>query len=220
MSTAQTVVDRVRDTTVDEDAAAYRTSDAKMLKHVNDFLRDAALLRPDLFSSISTIACTQGRMIQKAVAGTIRLLNVYGVSGGSTITKVDFPYLERMYGKRWRTTAEGAAIHWLEHESDPTAFYVFPQAPTAQSVVAQWATNAADLTALSDSLPAAVSPMYDTAAHDYLVFRIESKDDEAVLAQRAELFLKKFAMGMGVTVQQLEAVLSRHAQQPSGQKVQ
>lgn len=216
MSTAQSVVDRVRDTILDE-TATYRTSDAKMLRHINDFMRDSALLRPDLYSSIGSISCTQSRMIQKAVAGSIKLLNVYQVLSGSPITKVDWPYLESRYGKRWRTTGEGAAIHWLEHESDPNAFYLFPQAPAAQSVVAQWAVNATDLAALSDSLPTTVSPMYDVAAHDYLVFRTEAKDDEAVLSQRAELFLKKFAAGLGVTMSQFEAAIARA--HPPGQKV-
>lgn len=209
MSTGQTVVDRARDTTLDEDASNYRTSDAKMLKHLNDFLRDAALLRPDLFATIGNIACTQGRMIQKAAAGSIHLLNVYGVATGSPITKVDWPYLELHYGKRWRSTPEGAAIHWIKHESDPNAFYIFPQAPSGQSVLAEYATNSADLSAISDSLPTLVSPMYDTAAHDYLVFRIETKDDESVLSARAELFMKKFALSLGVTMTQLEAALGR-----------
>jgi len=210
VSSGQAIIDRVRDTIQDEDSTAYRIGDTKMLRHLNDGLKEMCLLRPDLFPTIGDITCTNGAVLHTAPAGAIILVDIFRVKNGRVVREAKREDLDA-FNPDWPNDDADAAQHWMRNDKDPIQFFTYPKAPTGQVLLGQWAAPAADLTALTGSLPTRVSPAYDTALHHYVVFRCEAKDDEHVLSGRAKLYYDAFVALMGAG-----AATKRDAETPEG----
>lgn len=210
MTALSAVCTEVRDATLDE-TATYRVSDAKLVTYANGALREMCLLRPDLFSASGDITCTQSKMIQSAPAASVKLLNVYGIKNGAVIAEIDWQTLNLRYPNKWKSAASGAALYWIRHETNPNKFYCFPPAPASQTLDGEWAAAPTALTATSDAIP--VSDIYIPAIRDYMIFRIESREDEYVNSGRAQMHLEKFYSLLGVTKSDIEKVAKQPPQQ-------
>lgn len=196
MPALSTVIALVRDTTLDEDAAAYRVTDAKLITYANDFLREAILLRPDLFSTIGEIPCTNDTVLQAVPAGSLVLVDIFQVKTGRIVREILRKDLDG-FNSTWMSDTAAPAKNWIRHDKDPGKFFIYPKAPTSQILIGQTAALPTLFAATSDTIPTTLPTAYYSAMHHYMVFRCEARDDEAVLAGRAKLFYDGFAALMG-----------------------
>lgn len=198
MAQLSSIVASVRDTIQDEDATSYRVPDAKMVRFANDFVRDLALLRPDLFSTIGEITCVANTCLQTAPSAAFVLMDIFQVKNGRAVYECRRTELEA-FNKNWQNDAAGEARHWIRHDKDPLRFFLYPKAPVGQILIGQWAALPAAMTSVNDEIPLQVKEIYYPAMHHYMVFRAEAKDDEHVLSNRARLFYEAFVslVGMG-----------------------
>ena len=205
MSTGQNIVDRVRVTTQDQDSDSYRVSDAQMLRFLNDGLKEAAILRPDLFTQIGDIPLADDTALQSAPAGALILVDIFSIKAGAAVIEARRSDLDG-FDRSWYQSTPGAAENWARHPKQPTQFFVYPRSTGSQILTGQWSAPPSDLATLNESLPSDFSPAYDTALHHYIVFRVEAMDDEHVMSGRAQLFSAAFSTLLGVGVQTKQAM--------------
>ena len=200
--TPRDIINQARLITLDTDAALPRQSDAELLSYVQEGLREAAVMRPDLFSTVGDMTCTPGQCEQSITfQDAVSLMDVLCIHGDMALTPFDRTTMDQ-FNPAWRTDAAGPAEQWAPLNGDPLAFFIYPPAPSGQVLDVRYVRNPA-VYALDDTigdLPAAYQP----ALADYVVYRTESKDDEHVLTQRAAshyaAFKSKFGAGNGATV--------------------
>jgi hypothetical protein len=187
----QSILDSARDTLNDD--AKIRYTDEKALQYFNDGMHELAIMRPDLFTQIGDIPCTQGTCDQTLPAGGMFVVDIYSIKGGAA---VDFCELDtlRAFRPTWRTDPAAPAQNWLRRPQDPSkqnnpVFMIYPQAPPNQTLTGEFPIAPARVLAANlDSALLPISDPYQVPLQAYVIYRAESKDDEHVLAQRAAAF--------------------------------
>lgn len=218
MTALSTVLTNVRSTLQDEDPDGYRTSTPALVQFANDFVRELALLRPDLFAKIGEITCIAGTCVQAAPTPALVLMDVYQVKNGRAITEGRKADLDRFEPTWWNDTA-AEAENWMRNEKNPRSFFIYPKAPASQVLIGQWSELPAAMADENAQIPSQVPETYYTAMHHYIVFRAEAKDDEAVLSNRAKLFYDGFSTLVGAgRVTKAEAE-RKEGTQDAGQQV-
>jgi hypothetical protein len=182
---------KARDTLQDEEASSYRIATAKFVGYANDFVKEFAVFRPDLFSTIGEITCTNDSVFQAAPTGAIVLMDIFQVKNGRIVREVKRGYLDS-FSPSWMNDTGAAAKNWARHDKDPLRFFIYPKAPTAQILIGQWAVLPAAMADENAQIPAQVPEAYYPALHHYMVFRAEIKDDEYAVNGRAKLAYDSF----------------------------
>jgi hypothetical protein len=95
----------------------------------------------------------------------------------------------------WPNDAEAAAINWMRHVRNPNKFFIYPQAPSGQSLDIEYSQvpTVYDGTTTVTLLPDAYIP----ALTDIVVFLVESVDNENVSSGRAKLYKDLFLAELG-----------------------
>ena len=186
----------VRGVLQDTDADSPRYSDEDLNDYANDALYEIALRRPDLFSFFGDIPLTAGETFQKLPDGAIRLMDIVRVKGGRVVKEADQDSLDS-FNVNWHSDPAGLTQNWMRHPRDPVAFYVYPQAPVATTLIGQWSKTPTPLVEDEDQVP--IADVYKPVIEDYMVWRAESRDDEFVSSPRAVLFLEAFNASLGAS---------------------
>lgn len=191
------VIVDVRRIVQDEDTTSFRYSNAFMLAMGNQALKRIQLLRPDLFAYTGTVLCTQSAVIQSAPSDSLRIIEVLSINGsGVGLVEVVKEVLDQTL-PTWPNDAEAAAINWMRHVRNPNKFFIYPQAPAAQTLDIEYSqvpTTYDGVTAIA-LLPDAYFPV----VADIMVFMLESVDNEAVTAGRAKLYKESYENMLGVS---------------------
>lgn len=198
--TGQNLIDLARETL--NDSAKARYTDPSLLLFANAALGTLALLRPDLFivvASVATVADTPEQDIATADARAIKLYHVYRVVDGDALDECDADAMSRFY-PGWMTADSETPENWMRHPEDPkqdsgTKYMLSPPPPSGTLVVCKYAQAPAQF-AVGDTVPV-TDPYRDVLAH-YIVFRAESKDDEHVVEQRAQAAMMMFLQTVGL----------------------
>lgn len=197
--TPQTVIDDVRVLIGDTDSNAYRYTDDSLLKFVNESLKRTAHLRPDLFSTFDTLVCTVSTVIQTAPSDSVRLVEVFQVTGGDAVYESDRKTMD-VNSPGWRTAAEAPATTWMRHARSPNTFFIYPPCPSGgQSLEIEYAKVPTDYL-IGDTI-VELHDSYKSVMVDCVVFLAESIDDEHVTSGRAKLFYESFTTTLGVSAQ-------------------
>lgn len=188
--TPRDIINQARHITLDTDPAQPRQSDAELLSYVIEGLREACVMRPDLFSTVGDMTCTAGQC-EQAITFTdaVQLLDVLCIHGSTALTPFDRAAMD-LFNPGWRMDAAGPAENWAPLNGDPLQFFVYPKAPAGQVLDVRYVRNPANY-AIDDpisDLPAAYQPALAWAVVSYA----ESKDDEHVLTQRAMAARQRF----------------------------
>ena len=196
---------------IQDETATYRYSDAFLLDLCNQGLKRIQLLRPDLFSYVSTVACTAGEVIQAAPSDSLRIIEVYSIVGGTGLVEADREVLDQTI-PTWPNDTAGAAINWMRHVRNPNKFFIYPQAPVAQSLDIEYSQvpTTYDGTTTVTLLPDAYIP----ALVDVVVFLAESIDNEHVTNGRAKMYKDLFMAELGATTASLPVTDTDNAGQP------
>ena len=190
------VVTEVRRILQDENTP-QRYSDTVLIGFANQALKRIAVLRPDLFAFVGTMTCTENEVIQSAPADSIRIIEVFSVSGGNGCIEVNRESLDQSY-PQWMNDAAGAAVNWMRHTRNANKFFIYPKAPANQVLDIEYAQTPAtydgttSVTLLSDA--------YFPVVVDATVFIAESVDNEHVNSKRAEMFYNSFTRALGLNL--------------------
>lgn len=195
--TPSAVITEVRDLIQDTEAT-LRYSDAFLLRFVNQTLKRMAVLRPDLFSVIADIPTTADTVIQSMPPDSSRLMDIFHVKGGNSITEVDRETMEQTFGG-WASAPSGTPVNYMRNVKNPNRFFLYP-APTAGTVlVGEYSQTPPDY-ALDDTIDVIPESYFGTIV-DGTVYLAESIDNEHINSNRAKLFLDSFVETLGVSLQ-------------------
>jgi hypothetical protein len=195
--TPQDVITEVRRLVQDEESP-YRYSDTTLLGYVNQTLKRMAVLRPDLFSLITTIPTTPNTVVQSCPTDSVRLVEIFQVVGGTAVTEVSRDTLDQSF-PGWVSEPAGVPVNYVRHVRNPNRFFLSPPPVSGTQLVAEYVqspqpyTLAQTIGLLPDSyLPVVV---------DGTVYLAESVDNEHVNSGRAKLFFDSFTQSLGVGLQ-------------------
>jgi hypothetical protein len=192
--TPQNIITAARYILNDTSTTSPRQTDTELLSYVNDAMREALILRPELFFTVGDYTCISGQCEQTvSFTDAVTLVEVLCIHNGASITAFDFMSMST-FNRSWRTDTAGPATQYVKFANDPLKFYVYPKAPVNQVLDVRYVRNPTTL-ALTDTITD-LPVTYQPALEDYVVYRAESKDSENVDSQRATAFLQSFVAKM------------------------
>jgi hypothetical protein len=188
-----TVADIVADTreAIQDTLVPYRYSDEFIVRKVNQVLRRAAILRPDLFVVVETLTCVAGSM-QTAPTDSIRFMDALSNTTGGAIKEVSQDVLDMMV-PTWEALAPGPAINWMRYPRDPNRFYVYPAATAVDTLTIAYARCPSTL-AISDVV--VMQDVYMPVILDGTVWLMESTDAEHVESGSAKMYQDAFVSAL------------------------
>ena len=195
--TPQDVITDVRRLIQDEDTP-YRYSDTMLLGFVNQTIRRMIMLRPDLFTTVTTISTTPNVSEQALPSTAVRLVEIFRVQGGTSIEEVDRDAFDRAY-PQWTTDPAGIPTKYIRHPRNPRAYFLYPR-PTSGIVLVGEYVVTPPAYIISDTI-SALPDAYFPSLVDGTVFLAESVDNEHVNSGRAKLFYDSFTQSLGVDLQ-------------------
>jgi hypothetical protein len=182
--TPQTIIQTARQVVNDNDSAGYRQSDPELLKYVNDGLKEACNLSPDTFLTTGDFVCTAGQTEQRITfADAKELRQVIRIKDGKAVHPMDMEAMSA-FNPDWASDTAAAAQNWTRFAGDPLRFYLYPKAPAQMQTLEVSYVKNPDEYALNDTI-GDVPATWESALADYVIYRVESKDDEHVISARA-----------------------------------
>jgi len=181
---------------VQDETVPYRYSDAFLLSMCNQALKRIQLLRPDLFAFFGTVACDAGEVLQSAPSDSLRVIEVYSIVGGTGLVEASREVLDQTI-PTWPNDTAAAAINWMRHVRNANKFFIYPQAPAAQTLDIEYSQVPTDYdgTTAVTLLPDAYFPV----VVDMVVYLVEVIDNEHVTSGRAKLFRDAVEQMLGVS---------------------
>lgn len=194
--TPQTIIDTARFVLQDIgiNAAMFRQTDAELVGYVAEGLREAAVMRPDLFSVVQPFTCVAGAAQGLTYGQVHQLLDVLGITGGARITRMDRMTMD-LFRPTWTSDTPAPAQQWSPLEGDPLKFYVYPPSTPGQQLDVRVVRIPPEYAL--DAPIADLPDTYEPALADYVIYRAEMKDDEHVLSQRAAAHYTAFKAKFG-----------------------
>jgi len=183
---------------VQDSRTPYRYSDELLLGLVNQTLKRAATLRPDLFGVIGDIPTTPNTVLQSCPAGSTRLIEIFQVKGGSAITEVSRDMLDQTY-PQWTSDAAGTPVNFMRHVRNPNKFFLHPS-PSAGIVLVGEYSKSPDNYLIDETIDE-LPETYFSAIVDGTVWLAESIDNEHVNTGRAKMYQEMFVQLLGVNLQ-------------------
>lgn len=182
---------------VQDTRTPYRYSDTVLLGFVNQTLKRMCLLRPDLFTIITTITTAANTFVQSLPTSAVRLVELFSVQSGSALEEVDRDEANRAF-PAWTSATSGTPTKYMRHPRNPIQYFLSPPPTSGVILIGEYVQTPPTYGLLSTiSLPDA----YFTALVDGTVFLAESVDNEHVNSGRAKLFLDSFVQTLGVALQ-------------------
>lgn len=185
--------------------APYQWTDDHLTSYANDGLAVMLILRPDLFTAIETHTCTLGA-VQTLASDVYRVMEVFCVVGGATVTEVPREALDR-FSPTWMSATAGTPVNWARNPRANGMIFVSPPATAGVSLLLQNAkipTRVATANIASTALP--ISDAHFPVLVDYIVGRAEMRDDEHANDKRAEQMMASAMQLLSVGVQSKAAV--------------
>lgn len=179
-----------------------RFSDTEMLGFVNQAIKRAAMVRPDLFIISEDVTPTADQVEQELPTSVTRIMEVHRVVNGSAIGEVDKETMDRS-APDWTLEDSGTPVNWMRHPRNPRRYYLYPAPSTGTEISVEYIEVPSDY-ALSDTMILADS--YRSAMIDCVVYLAEVVDNESVESERAKAFYTSFLQSLGADMSQREVV--------------
>lgn len=161
----------------------YRTSDAEMLGWLNDAINSLLNLKPGLFAKNVLHTCAGGYAQYVNLSRAVQVLEVVGIPEADRSTLTQFK-------PGWITSTQDATVNWMRSPAEPLRFDVYPPAIENATLPILYVEAPALLVAVGDLVK--VSENYEPVLVDFLVGRVEMKDDEHVNSTRAAQMMTRF----------------------------
>jgi len=198
---------------VGDSRAPQRYSDAELLGFVNQTLKRMAVLRPDLFAHYGEITTTANTALQSLPTDALRLIEIYQVKNGNTVTEVNRETMDQGY-PNWVSDPPGTPYNYMRHVRNANKYFLYPRPIPGVVLLGEYAKVPTDYTLAEEItvLPEAYFP----SVVDGAVFLASSIDDEHVNSGRAKLFLDSFTQSLGTSLQAREITDTEMAGMPRG----
>ncbi len=194
--TPQTIITQARYELNDTDSSAYRQSNDELVEYVNAGIQEVAKYKPEIFSTLGDMTCTQDQVEQAITfADASMLLDVVCIHDGRALRRFDRRVMDD-FRPNWRSDTSAAAQQWAPLDNDPLQFYIYPPAPASQVLDIRY-SRIPTTVALGDTI-GDLPETYEPALVDYVIYRAEMKDDESVLNQRATSRYNSFLTKIGI----------------------
>jgi len=186
--TAQNIMDRA--SMIIQDLTNVRWPATELINWVNDCRRAIAAVRPDIYSTATTLTLAAGAQ-QQIPADGVRLMDIPRNVSGPAITLTKRGFLDQQNPSWHQMTAASTIMHFMLDERYPSNFWVYPPATTSAQVEIIYQQAPTDLTA--SSTLSVFENAYTGAMVDYVCYRAFSKDSEyAGNANRASAHYQLF----------------------------
>ena len=189
------VVSGVR-TSVQDMRTPYRYSDEMLVGLINRALRLMAVVRPDLFAYMTIITPTVGAAVQTAPADSVRIMEVFNVVGGGSITEVSRESMDESYPP-WMGDPVARPRNWMRHVRNPNRYFLHPPPIVGTDLFVEYSRQPRLYTEanLNDvTLPLPNTGTIDDLQDAYLpiviegvIYLAESIDNEHVSSGRAQM---------------------------------
>lgn len=201
--TPQEVIDEARVLINDDNALMpERFSDTDLLGFVNQAIKRACVVRPDLFIVYGNITPTVDEVAQELPANVTRVMEIHRVVGGGAIGEVDKETMDRS-APDWTTEDSGPPVNWMRHPRNPRRYFLYPPPETGTQLVAEY-IEVPDDYGLSDTID--LPDSYKAGIIDCVVGLAEVIDNESVMTERAKAFFDSFMQSLGADMAQREVV--------------
>lgn len=201
--TPQEVITQARVLINDDNALMpERYSDTEMLGFVNQAVKRAAMVRPDLFIVSEEVTPTAEQVEQELPTSVTRIMEVHRVVGGGAIGEVDKETMDRS-APDWTIEDPGTPVNWMRHPRNPRRYFLYPAPSTGTEISVEYIEVPSDY-GLSDTMILADS--YRSAIVDCVVYLAEVVDNESVESERAKAFYTSFLQSLGADMSQREVV--------------
>lgn len=175
------LLDNVRE--VIQDGLAVRWSDAELIDYLNDAVRSAIMIKPDINPITEVFVCVEGYKQNWSSLTTelVQLLDVISntTAGGGTETPITFVKRNVMDLElpTWRTAPLNTTIqHYMYDPRQRDVFYVYPPAQAGATIEVCY-TGVPDLaTDVTDEVP--LIDIYAPALTNYVIWRAYTKDSD------------------------------------------
>ena len=201
---------------IQDENAAYRNADDRVVRVVNQVLRRMVVLRPDIFSTTVNLTAVAG-FIQSIPADGMRLIDVLG-DGTSLLQakEINQDSLDTLV-PGWPQTTPGPTVNWIRILRNPTKFYVYPPAVAGNLIAIAYVQVPARL-ALTDTIN--LQDAYYAAVVDGCVWILESLDAETVENGRAKMYQDSFNAALATGLQARKITDTPAAGEPPGDTLQ
>jgi hypothetical protein len=137
--TPANVIDSVR--RVVRDGAFLRTPDAysaaTLLVFVNNTIKRMVMLRPDLFTTVATVATTPNVVMQTMPSDSFRLVDIFQVTNGNTLEEVDRTQFNRT-DINWAIEPAAAPVKFMRHSRNPNRYFLYPRPLAGTTLEAEY----------------------------------------------------------------------------------
>lgn len=195
--TGQEISDQVGVLLLDE--SADRWTEPERLDHLNEALREAARLKPDLSVATETVSLAAGTR-QEIPANALSVADITRNTGtySRPIIVIDRAVLDRNLGD-WHSVTQNPEVSCFTFDDrNPTRFFVFPPNDGTGQVEADLYISPTALSALSETIP--LDDTYAGAMVDYVAYKCMAKDsDDTAGASLAATHLQRFYQKIGIT---------------------
>lgn len=197
--TPQQVIDEARVLINDDNPLMpERFSDAELLGFVNQAIKRACMVRPDLFIVSEDVTPTVGQVEQELPSTVTRILEIHRVVDGAPLREVDKVTMDASYPD-WTTETAGTPVNWMRHPRNPRKYFLYPRPASGTEVSAEYIEVPDDyLIGATIGLP----DSYKSALIDAVVFMAEIVDNEHVETARAKNFFDSFMQALGADLAQ------------------
>lgn len=183
--------------------APYRYSDTDLVGYVNQTLKRMAVLRPTLFTNITSVPLTANSVIQDLPVDAHRLVQVFYIDNYNSVNEVEREVLERAY-PQWVSDPADIPFNFIRHPRNATKFFLYPRPIGNLTATVEYVVEPTTY-AINDTI-LYLKDTYLGVVIDGVMFLASSIDDEHVLSNRAKLFMESFTQALGVDLQQ-QAIL-------------
>lgn len=201
--TPQEVITQARVLINDDNALMpERFSDTDMLGFVNQAIKRACMVRPDLFIVSEAVTPTVDAVEQELATNVTRIMEIHRVVGGATIGEVDKETMDRS-APDWTTEDSGTPVNWMRHPRNPRRYFLYPPPATGTQLEVEY-IEVPDDYSLGDTM--ILPDSYKSAIIDCVVYLAEVIDNESVETERAKTFYTSFLQSLGADFAQREVV--------------
>lgn len=175
-----------------------RFSNAALIGFVNQAIKRACMVRPDLFIISEDITPTVGSAEQEFDSSVTRIMELHRVVDGGALGEVDKETMDRS-APDWIIETSGTPVNWMRHARNPRKYFLYPPPATGTQIAVEY-IKVPDDYALNDVM--ILPDSYTSAIIDCVVFLAEVVDNEHVETARAKGFYESFMQALGADMSQ------------------
>lgn len=176
---------------VQDETVPFRYSDTMLLGFVMQTVQRMAVLRPDLFSTITEMNTTPCSFVQTIPRDGARLVEIFAVKGGKAVQEVSRDVMDRNF-PGWTMATEGVPVNYMRHPRNPTRYFLYPPPTQGTKLIAEY-VQAPIFCGINERIQP-LNDIYFPIVVQGTVFMTESIDNEHANSGRAKLYDDAFNM--------------------------